>query len=89
MKQAEKTIFAASKEEYRYNMSGVRTEIFGENGTKTIRMVATDGRRLAVSDTVSVNGIPVLEGITIPLKGCIALLRMAREPGDEIEQKDG
>ena len=82
----EKTVFAASKEEYRYNMSGVRTEIFGENGNKTIRMVATDGRRLAISDTESTNGVPVLdEGITIPLKGCFALLRMARESKDEIE----
>ncbi|MBW1765120.1 MAG: DNA polymerase III subunit beta, partial [Deltaproteobacteria bacterium] len=81
----EKTLFAASKDESRHSMSGVRIEIFGEDGSKTIRMVATDGRRLAVSDTVSSNGVPVLEGITIPLKGSLALLRMAREPGDEIE----
>jgi len=85
-----KTMFAVSREEARNNLSGVFAEVFTDNGNTTLRMVATDGHRLAMSETSSEDGIPALkEGVIIPLKGCIALLRMARETEEDIELRVG
>jgi len=85
-----KTMFAVSREEARNNLSGVFAEVFTENGNATLRMVATDGHRLAMSETSSGDEIPALkEGVIIPLKGCIALLRMARETEEDIELRVG
>ena len=85
-----KTMFAVSREEARNNLSGVFAEVFTDNGNSTLRMVGTDGHRLAMSETSSGDEIPALkEGVIIPLKGCIALLRMARETEEDIELRVG
>ena len=43
-----KTLYAASLDEGRYNMNGVCLEIVKEGKTTALRMVATDGHRLAL-----------------------------------------
>ena len=84
----EKTLFAVSKNEGMVSLGGVFTVMCGNNGNNTLCMVATDGHRLAKMETPSHENISVLqEGIIIPLKGGLELLRMAREADEDIELK--
>lgn len=66
----EKTAFASSTDETRYNINGVFMEKDGAN----IRMVATDGHRLAVIERSS--EWPTLDkGVILPRKGILELKR--------------
>ncbi|MBI5326703.1 MAG: DNA polymerase III subunit beta [Deltaproteobacteria bacterium] len=66
----EKTVFASSTDETRYNINGVFMEKEGTN----IRMVATDGHRLAV--IVKSSEWPMLDkGVILPRKGILELKR--------------
>ena len=58
-------LHAASKDETRYNLNGVYIDSDSE---PTVRVVATDGHRLAVADAGSMN-LPWKGGITVSLKG--------------------
>ncbi len=51
----ERTIYAASADETRYNLNGVYVEQLADSG-KT-RMVATDGHRLAIVDRLLGNNL--------------------------------
>ena len=76
----EKTLFAVSRNEGMVSLGGVFTVMCGNNGNNTLCMVATDGHRLAKMETPSHENVPVLqEGVIIPLKGGMELLRMARD----------
>lgn len=82
----EKTLFAVSRSEGVVRLAGVFTVMSGNNGHNTLSMVATDGHRLAKVETRSHQQVPVLqEGVIIPLKGGMELLRMARETDDDLE----
>ena len=81
----ERTMYAASADETRYNLNGVFVEFISE--TQKLRMVATDGHRLAYVDRPL--GV-VLEslgrGVIIPRKGLAELKRLVDEDdSDEIE----
>lgn len=66
----EKTAFAASTDETRYNINGV----FVEKEGASVRMVATDGHRLAMIEKNS--EWPVLpKGVILPRKGIFELKR--------------
>ena len=81
----ERTMYAASVDETRYNLNGVYLEARSEVGE--IRMVATDGHRLAYADRIlgaEIEGLK--EGVIIPRKGLAELRRLAEEEdADEIE----
>lgn len=84
----EKTLFAVSRNEGMVSLGGVFTVMCGNNGNNTLCMVATDGHRLAKMETPSHENVPVLqEGVIIPLKGGLELLRMAKEADGDIELK--
>ena len=84
----EKTLFAVSRNDGMVSLGGVFTVMCGNNGNNTLCMVATDGHRLAKMETPSHENVPVLqEGVIIPLKGGLELLRMAKETDDDIELK--
>ena len=84
----EKTLFAVSRNEGMVNLCGVFTVMTGNNGNSTLCMVATDGHRLAKMETRSHQNVSGLqEGVIIPLKGGMELLRMAREANGDIELK--
>ncbi len=70
------TSFAVSHEESRYILNGVLLEMEGD----TIRMVATDGRRLAKIEKKSINNIKKETSVIIPLK---AVQEIFRNLGDE------
>ncbi len=81
----ERTMYAASVDETRYNLNGVYLEVLEDSGK--IRMVATDGHRLASADrTLSTDSSGLASGVIIPRKGIAELKRLVDEDdADEIE----
>lgn len=81
----ERTMYAASSDETRYNLNGVYLERLDEIGK--LRMVATDGHRLAYVDRALGDDVEGLEGgVIIPRKGLSELKRLVdEEDADEVE----
>lgn len=81
----ERTMYAASVDETRYNLNGVYFEVLEEEGK--IRMVATDGHRLALVDrNVGEEGSGLASGVIVPRKGLAELKRLVdEEDADEVE----
>jgi DNA polymerase III subunit beta len=76
----DKTIFAVSPDEARYNLSGVYVE---SPGPGAARMVATDGHRLSLIDREA-SGFKMDGGAIIPRKG-LAELRKLLDQGSDAE----
>ena len=81
----ERTMYAASSDETRYNLNGVFFERLADSGK--LRMVATDGHRLARVDRTLGTQLEGLErGVIIPRKGLAELKRLVdEEEADEVE----
>ena len=81
----ERTMYAASADETRYNLNGVFVEYLAE--TQKLRMVATDGHRLAYVDRpLGVDLKSLGRGVIIPRKGLAELKRLVdEEDSDEVE----
>jgi DNA polymerase-3 subunit beta len=81
----ERTVYAASADETRYNLNGVYVERLADSG-KT-RMVATDGHRLAIVDRMLGGDLTGLDpGVIIPRKGLVELKRLLdEEDSDDVE----
>ncbi|HKM99103.1 MAG TPA: DNA polymerase III subunit beta [Candidatus Binataceae bacterium] len=75
----DKTIFAVSPDEARYNLSGVLVESAGPN---KVRMVATDGHRLSMIEREA-EGFEIEGGVIIPRKGLQELRKLLDQTGDE------
>ncbi|NWF55214.1 MAG: DNA polymerase III subunit beta [Syntrophaceae bacterium] len=81
----EKTLFAVSTDESRYNLTGVFFTRYQEEEGQKMRMVATDGYRLSLIDRGLKAEIGGLEkGILLPKKGLVELSRLLEEEGEEI-----
>lgn len=81
----DKTIFAVSTDESRYNLTGVFFTKREEEEDQKLRMVATDGYRLSLIDRTLKTEIPGLEkGILLPKKGLAELSRLLEEEGDQV-----
>lgn len=79
----ERTMYAASLDETRYNLNGVYLEVHADTGK--LRMVATDGHRLALVDREVPGDIAGLaNGVIIPRKGLAELKRLLDE--DDVEE---
>lgn len=81
----ERTMYAASVDETRYNLNGVYFEVLADEGK--IRMVATDGHRLALVDRGAGSEVTGLaSGVIVPRKGLAEIKRLVdEEDADEIE----
>jgi DNA polymerase-3 subunit beta len=81
----ERTMYAASVDETRYNLNGVYFEVVPTD--RKLRMVATDGHRLAVVDrSIGSETAGLASGVIIPRKGLAELKRLVdEEDADEIE----
>lgn len=81
----ERSMYAASADETRYNLNGVYFEVLSEGGK--LRMVATDGHRLAYVDRAIAGDISGLaSGVIVPRKGLAELKRLVdEEDADEVE----
>jgi len=78
----DKTIFAVSPDEARYNLSGVYV-VAPEGGT--VRMVATDGHRLSMIDR-GASGFSMAGGVIIPRKGLAELRKLLDQAGENEAQ---
>src|SRR5689334_6590049 len=73
----DKTIFAVSTDETRFNLSGV----YLESGSDGIRMVATDGHRLAMIErTLKAPSLP--KGVIMPRKGLVEVRKLLEQAED-------
>lgn len=79
----DKTIFAVSPDEARYNLSGVLVEATGNN---KVRMVATDGHRLSMIER-DAEGFKADSGVIIPRKGLQELRKLLEQSGDDDETR--
>ena len=81
----ERTMYAASVDETRYNLNGVYFEVLKES--EKIRMVATDGHRLALVDRGIGSEVEGLASeVIIPRKGLAELKRLVdEEDADQVE----
>ena len=76
----ERTSFAVSSDETRFNLNGV----FFEPAAGAVRMVATDGHRLALVERPVAGDFRLKKGVIIPKKGLYELKRLLGEdvPGE-------
>jgi DNA polymerase-3 subunit beta len=74
----DKTLFAVSPDEARYNLSGVFIEA---PGTDAVRMVSTDGHRLSMIDR-ELSGFSMQGGVIIPRKGLTELRKLLDQAGE-------
>jgi DNA polymerase III subunit beta len=81
----ERTMYAASVDETRYNLNGVFLEQQPDTGK--LRMVATDGHRLAYVDrALGADLTGLASGVIIPRKGLAELKRLVDEDdADEVD----
>jgi DNA polymerase III subunit beta len=75
----DKTLFAVSTDETRFNLSGVYLES-AEGG---VRMVATDGHRLALIER-ALKGVKLPRGVIMPRKGLVEVRKLL-EQAEEVE----
>jgi DNA polymerase-3 subunit beta len=73
VKMIDRTIFCVSTDDNRHNLSGIYCEA---RGSKTLRMVATDGHRLAMSEGEFTTDIKLDKGVIVPRKGFQELKRV-------------
>lgn len=76
-----KTLFAVSSDQTRYALTGVLLQVL----TNEVRMVATDGHRLALvrAPRPTEQGAPVLEAL-VPKKAMVEAAKIAREDSGEV-----
>jgi DNA polymerase-3 subunit beta len=77
----ERTIFCVSSDDNRHNLSGVYCEVRDQ---KTLRLVATDGHRLAFTEKNFTNELPFKDGVIVPKKGFQELRRVLQD-NDAVE----
>jgi len=71
-----KTLFAVSTDETKYNLNGVFLEVQGE---KKVRLVATDGHRLSMAEREMPQALQIPKGVLLPRKGVLELLKLIQE----------
>ena len=72
----DRTIFCVSTDDNRHNLNGIYCEV--QDGS-TLRMVATDGHRLAMAEKTFDVTIPMDAGIIVPRKGFQELKRVLND----------
>ncbi len=82
----EKTAFAMSSDETKYNLNGIFFRCREEDGQQHLLLVATDGHRLSkIKRQIPANDFAELDkGVIFPRKGIFELKKMAEEGEGEI-----
>ncbi|RNC67683.1 MAG: DNA polymerase III subunit beta [Desulfuromonadales bacterium] len=82
----EKTAYAICFDETKYNLNGIFVKAAEENGRAFLRMVATDGHRLSITEK-EFNGTvspEMAKGVIFPKKGIFELKKMCEEETTEL-----
>jgi len=76
-----KIVFAVSMDEIRVNLNGAFFETTGQGGDARLKMVATDGHRLAVAmgPAGAAGGMELEKGVIIPRKGLGEIRKIAAD----------
>ncbi|MBR5598634.1 MAG: DNA polymerase III subunit beta [Alphaproteobacteria bacterium] len=72
----DRTQFSASVEEARYYLNGLYVHAKTEADTNVLRVVATDGHRLACAESPLPQGAEKLEGVIIPRKSVLEIRKL-------------
>ena len=81
----DKTRFAISTEETRYYLNGIYFHSIKNEGAEVLRVVATDGHRLALSEMALPEGALNMPGIIIPRKAVSELRKLIDEFSGELK----
>ena len=81
----ERTHFSMALQDVRYYLNGLLLELDGN----TVRAVATDGHRLALSETQIAAGMEGQRQVIVPRKGVQELLRLLSDAEDEVQVELG
>lgn len=81
----EKTHFSMALQDVRYYLNGLLLELDGT----TIRAVATDGHRLALSEAQTSNGVEGERQVIVPRKGIQELLRLLSDNDEDVQLELG
>ncbi len=79
----DKTAFAMAQQDVRYYLNGLLMELSKD----FLRLVATDGHRLALSEYANSNNVSVDKQIIIPRKGILELARLLSNTDENAEVK--
>jgi DNA polymerase-3 subunit beta len=79
----ERTFFAVSTDETRYNLNGVFFEPTGD----ALRLVATDGHRLSLAEKPLAASFGLKRGVILPKKGLQELKKLLGEAAEGAEEK--
>jgi len=79
----ERTFFAVSTDETRYNLNGV----YFEPSAEALRLVATDGHRLSLVERTVASTFGLKRGVILPKKGLQELRKLLAEAVDAGEEK--
>ncbi len=83
----EKTYFSVSTDETKYNLNGIYFKTEVEDGNNILRLVATDGHRLAMAlktiDQVDIEELGT--GVIFPRKGILELKKITEDAEDDIK----
>lgn len=81
----EKTFFAVSQDESKYNLNGIFCQVQEES--KLLRLVATDGHRLSMIDkgVDSAESSELSKGVILPRKGILELKKLAEEGESDLQ----
>ncbi len=83
LEMIERTFFAVSTDETRYNLNGV----FFEPSQDSLRLVATDGHRLSLSERPFEASFGLKRGVILPKKGLTELKKLLAEAVESGEEK--
>jgi DNA polymerase-3 subunit beta len=79
----ERTAFAVSTDETRYNLNGV----YFEPSAEVLRLVATDGHRLSLVERQLGGTFGLKRGVILPKKGLLELRKLLAEAAESGEEK--
>jgi len=78
LEMIERTFMAVSTDETRYNLNGV----YFEPSAEALRLVATDGHRLSLSEKPLAGGFGLKRGVILPKKGLSELKKLLSEAAE-------
>ena len=80
----DRTRFAISTEETRYYLNGIYLHAASRDGVDVLRIVATDGHRLANVESPLPDGAASIPGVIVPRKTVAELRKLIEETGDDV-----
>jgi DNA polymerase III subunit beta len=83
LEMIERTFFAVSTDETRYNLNGV----YFEPSAGNLRLVATDGHRLSLTERAMDASFGLKRGVILPKKGLTELRKLLAEAAESGEEK--